>query len=69
MKNNLMEISKKFQQVKSINLPGGIKSEDFETLILESIIDDLLSELGEIERYDDVKLALSNMFFLGKLSK
>jgi len=28
-----------------------------------------LSELGEIERYDEVKRALVNMFFLGQLSK
>jgi hypothetical protein len=25
--------------------------------------------LGEIERYDDVKRALVNMFFMGQLSK
>lgn len=69
MENNLMEIGKRFHQLKSEMLHGGYIGEMLENHITNVISDEILSELGEIERYDDVKRALVNMFFLGQLSK
>ena len=37
--------------------------------IADVISNEILSELGEIERYEDIKKALVNMFFMGQLSK
>ena len=69
MENNLMEIGKRYHQIKSEMLHGGYTGEMLENNITDVISDEILSELGEIERYDDVKRALVNMFFLGQLSK
>ena len=69
MENNLMEIGKRFHQLKSELLHGGYTGEMLENNITDVISDEILSELGEIERYDDVKRALVNMFFMGQLSK
>jgi hypothetical protein len=69
MENNLMEIGKRYHQLKSEMLHGGYTGEMLENNITDVISDEILSELGEIERYDDVKRALVNMFFLGQLSK
>ena len=68
MKNNLMEIGKRFHQLKN-ELIRGYMGEMLENHITDVISDEILSELGEIERYDEVKRALVNMFFLGQLSK
>jgi len=32
-----------------------------------TLCDEILSELGEIERYEDVKKAMMNMFFFGQV--
>jgi hypothetical protein len=69
MGNNLMEIVKKFYQLKSEMMHGGYVGEILDNHITDVISDEILSELGEIERSDDVKRAMVNMFFLGQLSK
>ncbi len=69
MENNLMEIGKRFHQIKSEMMHGGYTGEMLENHITDVLSDEILSELGEIERYDDVKRALVNMFFIGQLSK
>ena len=69
MENNLMEIGKRFHQLRSELLHGGYTGEMLENHTTDVISDEILSELGEIERYDEVKRALVNMFFLGQLSK
>jgi hypothetical protein len=69
MENNLMEIGKRFHQLKSELLHDGYTGDMLENHIIDVISDEILSELGEIERYDDVKRALVNMFFLGQVSK
>ena len=69
MENNLMEIGKRFHQLKSELLHGGYTGKMLENHITDVISDEILSELGEIERYDEVKRAMVNMFFLGQLSK
>lgn len=69
MKNNLMEIGKRFQQLKSEMLHGGYTGEMLENHIIDVISDEILSELGEIERYEEAKRAMVNMFFLGQISK
>ena len=69
MENNLMEIGKRFHQLKSELIHGGYTGEMLENNITDVLSDEILSELGEIERYDDVKRALVNMFFMGQLSK
>jgi hypothetical protein len=69
MENNLMEIGKRFHQLKSEMIHSGYTGEMIENHITDVLSDEILSELGEIERYDDVKRALVNMFFIGQLSK
>ena len=64
MENNLMEIGKRFHQLKSEMIHGGYTGEMLENHITDVISDEILSELGEIERYDEVKRALVNMFFI-----
>ena len=69
MENNLMEIGKRYHQLKSDLLHGGYNGELLENHITDIISDEILSELGEIERYEEVKRVMINMFFLGQLSK
>jgi hypothetical protein len=69
MQNNLMEIGKRFHQLKSEMIHSGYDGEMLENHITDVISDEILSELGEIERYDEVKRAMVNMFFIGQLSK
>ncbi|MFW5847534.1 MAG: hypothetical protein ACOCVF_01260 [bacterium] len=69
MGNNLMKIGKRFHQLKSELIDSGYTGEMLENHITDVISDEILSELGEIERYDEVKMALINMFFLGQVSK
>jgi len=40
---------------------------DTEFNILYQIADELLSEMGEIEQYDNVKKAMVNMFIVGRM--
>jgi len=42
-------------------------TEDTEFNILYQIADELLSEMGEIEQYDNVKKGLVNMFIVGRM--
>ena len=69
MENNLAEIAKRYHQLKSEMLHGGYTGEMLENHITDVVSDEILSELGEIERFSDVKRAMVNMFFLGQLSK
>ena len=69
MENNLMEITKRFYQLKSELLHGGYTGEMLENHITDVISNEILSQLGEIEKSDEVKEAMVNMFFLGQLSK
>jgi hypothetical protein len=69
MENNLMEITKRFYQLKSELLHGGYRGEMLENHITDVISNEILSQLGEIEKSDEVKEAMVNMFFLGQLSK
>lgn len=64
-----MEIGKRYYHLKSEMLHGGYTGEMLENHITDAISDEILSELGEIERYEEVKRALINMFYLGQLSK
>lgn len=44
-----------------------VTGENAEMEIVYSIADELLKEMGEIEQYDNVKKALVNMFFAGRM--
>jgi len=68
MENNLMAIGKRFHQLKIEMVHGGYTGEFLENHIMGIISDEILSELGEMERCEDVKLALVNMFFLGQIT-
>lgn len=67
MKNNLVEIGKRFLQLKSELQHSGYTGEFLENHLIDAISDEVLSEIGEIERYEEVKSLLMNMFFLGSL--
>ena len=69
MENNLMEIGKRFHQLRGEMIHGGYTGEMLENHITDVISDEILSELGEIERYEEIKRAMINMFFLGQISK
>lgn len=69
MKNDLTEIGLRFHNLRTELVHSGYNGEMLENHITDVISDEILSELGEIERYDEVKKALVNMFFLGQLSK
>lgn len=65
---DLLEIVQKGQQKVKDLMHGGVAQENIEMAVLDSLCDDILQELGEIERYDDVKKAMINMFYFGQLS-
>jgi hypothetical protein len=64
-----MEIRKRFNNIKSNMLHGGYIGNMLENHIINELTDEILSELGEIEKYNEVKRALRDMFYLGQLSK
>jgi hypothetical protein len=64
MENNMMKIAERvYKLVKQQELI----TEDTEFNILYQIADELLSEMGEIEQYDNVKKGLVNMFIVGRM--
>lgn len=69
MENKLLTINERFQQIKSELIHSGYTGEMLENHIIDTISEEILSELGEIERYEDVKRALINMYLMGQLSK
>jgi hypothetical protein len=69
MENNLMEIALRYQHLKSEMLHGGYTGEMLDNHVTDVISDEILSELGEIERYEEVKRALVNMFYIGQMLK
>ncbi len=64
-----MEIAKRYHNLKSEMIHGGYNGEMLDNHVIDVISDEILSELGEIERYEEVKRALTNMFYLGQVSK
>ena len=64
---DLMAIGKRFLQLKSEMIHSGYSGELLENHITDVLSDEILSELGEIARYDEVKRAMVNMFFLGQI--
>lgn len=67
MKNDLMEIAKRFSELQNDLLHGMYVGEDADLAIVDAVSDEILIELGDIERPDEVKKALMNMFFIGQL--
>jgi hypothetical protein len=68
MKNDLGEIVWQIGAYESdlkMNYNGTL--EDIEIECVYSTAEKLLNELGEIERFDEVKKAMVNMYFSGKL--
>jgi hypothetical protein len=66
MENNLETIVLKAHSLIH-ELAPTLTGEEAEMEIVYSIADDLLKEMGEIEQYDNVKKALVNMFFAGRM--
>jgi hypothetical protein len=66
---DLLEILKRGQHKVLELMHGGIKQENIEMIVLDDLCEEILQELGEIEKYDEVKKALMNMFFFGQLTK
>ncbi len=65
---DLLEVAQRGQQKVRDLMHGGVAQEHIEMAALDSLCDEILQELGEIERYDDVKRAMMNMFFFGQVS-
>jgi hypothetical protein len=64
MENNMMKIA---ERVYKLIKQQELITEDTEFNILYQISDELLSEMGEIEQYENVKKALVNMFIVGRM--
>ena len=66
MENNLEKIVLKVHSLIHTLAPT-VTGENAEMEIVYSIVGELLSEMGEIEQYDNVEKALVNMFFAGRM--
>lgn len=64
MENNMMKIA---ERVYKLTKQQELITEDTEFNILYQIADELLSEMGEIEQYENVKKGLVNMFIVGRM--
>ena len=64
MENNMMVIA---ERVVKLVKQRELTTMDTEYEILYQIADELLSEMGEIEQYENVKKALVNMFIIGRM--
>lgn len=64
MENNMMKIA---ERVYKLTKQQELITEDIEFNILYQIADELLSEMGEIEQYENVKKGLVNMFIVGRM--
>ena len=65
MKNDLSTLVLRFIELKS-QFKHGYTGEMLLENVIGVITDEILSELGEIERCDEIRDALTNMFYLGK---
>ena len=65
---DLLNVVKRGQEIVSGLMHVGVRPEYTEMTALDKLCDEILHELGEIERYDDVKRAMINMFFFGQIS-
>ncbi len=65
MENNLMKIIERVHTLIH-ELAPVTTGENAEIEIIYSISDELLSEMGMIEEYDNVRKALVNMFMCGR---
>ena len=54
------------QKVRDL-MHSGIKPEHIEMIALNSLCDEILQDIGKIERYDDVKKAMLNIYFFGQI--
>lgn len=63
MENNMMRIA---ERIYNLIKQQELITDDTEFNILYQVADELLSEMGEIEQYDNVRKALVNMFIVGQ---
>jgi hypothetical protein len=56
---DLLEVVQRGQQKVRDLIHGGVAQEHIEKAALDSLCDEILQELGEIERYDEMKSCLN----------
>lgn len=61
----ILERSK--QLVSDLN-HGGVKQEHVEMEVLDRLCDEILQEIGDVEKYKEIKKAMKNMFAFGCVS-
>lgn len=66
---DLIQIIQKGQKIVSDLKHGGVNPDHIELTALDVLSNEILEDIGEVEKYDDVKKALINMFFFGQISK
>jgi len=66
MENDVVKIAQKINTL-ILQLFPVVTGDMAEFQMLDSISDELLKEMGEIENYDEVKKALVNMFLVGRM--
>jgi predicted transcriptional regulator len=64
---DLIQIVQKGQKLVNDLKHGGANPEYIEMEALNALCDEILQELGEIERYDEIKRVMVNMFFFGQV--
>jgi hypothetical protein len=47
---------------------GGVNTEHIEMHVLDTLCDEILQNIGGVEKYDEVKSAMKNMFVFGCVS-
>jgi len=64
MENNMMVIA---QRVYELIKQQELHTDGTEYVIINTVADELLAGMGEIEQYDNMKKAMVNMFLVGKM--
>jgi len=62
------EIIERSKELVSDLSHGGVKQEHIEMQVLDTLCDEILQDIGDIEKYEEVKRALKNMFAFGCVS-
>lgn len=66
---NLLEISKRGQEITSSLLHGGVNPDHIEMEALNVLSSEILNNLNIKENHDEIKKLMINMFFFGQLTK
>lgn len=64
---NLLGITCRCKELTSELLHANVNVDDIEMQVIDTITTEILNELGDKKEFQELKLALRNMFFLGQM--